>query len=153
MISRKTKYGLQALLHLARKDNNSPVLIADLAKDEGIPKKFLEAILLALKNADILASRKGKGGGYTLARSPQRITLFESITALEGSLAPLECLGETSGGRCSECEDPASCGIRLAMRSVYATLKGSLQAITLAGMLEMSELEKSKLTRVVDFAI
>ena len=84
MISRKTKYGLQALIYLTKKYGKGPVLIAELAKKERIPKKFLESILLDLKNKGILQSKKGKGGGYALARPLASVsgTLWTRCTPL-----------------------------------------------------------------------
>ena len=89
MISNKTKYGLHALFFLSEKYNQGPVLIADLAREESIPKKFLELILLELKNQGILESKKGKGGGYQLARHPTEIKLGQVIRILDGPLAPV----------------------------------------------------------------
>src|SRR5437870_1248344 len=89
MISNKTQYGLKAVIALAKHPGQSPVLITDLAKQEGLPQKFLEAILLELKKAGILSSKKGKGGGYALARSPADIKLGEIIRTLEGPLTPV----------------------------------------------------------------
>src|SRR6185369_11265362 len=105
MISKKTKYGLKALIYLARQYRQGPILIADLAREERIPKKFLEAILLALKNSGILQSKKGKGGGYYLGRPPGNITMGQAIRVMEGPLAPVPCVSETSYATCGECND------------------------------------------------
>ncbi len=96
MISKKTKYGLNAVIYLAKEFDKGAVLISDLAEDEKMPKKFLEAILLELKNRGILQSKKGKGGGYTLAKSPKEITVGEIVRALEGPLAPVSCVSQTA---------------------------------------------------------
>lgn len=96
MISNKTIYGLKALIYLARRYDQGPILIDDLAQEENIPKKFLEAILLALKNNGLLQSKKGKGGGYYLARPPKTITFGQAIRVMEGPLAPLPCVSESS---------------------------------------------------------
>src|SRR5205809_7495432 len=90
MLSMKAKYGLRALLSLARQENQGPVLISELAEKESIPKKFLELILLDLKNHGILQSKKGKGGGYSLSRRPEAIKLGRVIRVLDGPLAPLQ---------------------------------------------------------------
>ena len=87
MISKKTKYALKALIYLGREYDRGPILIADLARVEKIPKKFLELILLALKNNGILQSRKGKGGGYSLAKDPGSIVMGKVIRIMEGPLA------------------------------------------------------------------
>jgi Rrf2 family protein len=88
VLSRKSKYGLKALLMLAERSGRGPVLISDLAGRDAIPKKFLEAILLELKRHGVVQSRKGKGGGYFLRRAPAEITFGEVIRVLEGPLAP-----------------------------------------------------------------
>src|SRR5579871_4073595 len=85
-LSRKGRYALRALYALAADDARGPVLIADLAEREKIPRKFLEAILLELKNAGVLKSKKGKGGGYSLARPPEQITMGQVIRIIDGPL-------------------------------------------------------------------
>ena len=79
MISKKTKYAINALVHLAKLWEQGPTLIGDIAKAENIPQKFLEAILLDLKKAGILASKKGKGGGYYLLRSPAEVSMADVV--------------------------------------------------------------------------
>lgn len=84
MLSNKAGYAIRALMELARRRDTEPVLIAEVAKNEGIPKKFLELILLELRNKGYVYSKKGKGGGYALARSPEELKVGEVIRALEG---------------------------------------------------------------------
>src|SRR5205807_10201576 len=91
MLSHKSKYALKAMIVLAKEYGQGPVLIADIAQREEIPRMFLELILLELRNRGILHSKKGKGGGYFLGRSPQKITLGEILRDLEGPLAPRMC--------------------------------------------------------------
>lgn len=153
MISKKTKYGLQALLALARDYGHGPLLIAELAQREGIPKKFLEYILLQLKNAGVLQSRKGKGGGYALAKPPGEISVGSAIRILEGPLAPVACVSETAYQRCTECHDEATCGIRLVMKDVRDAMTEILDHTTFQDMLQRSEDEVRKLQGVVDFQI
>lgn len=153
MISKKTKYGLQALLLLSREYGEGPLLISTLAERERIPKKFLEYILLQLKNGGILLSRKGKGGGYSLAKSPAEISVGRAIRILEGPLAPVTCVSETAYQRCPECHDEATCGIRLVMKDVRDAMAEILDHTTLQDMLNRSEDEKRKLHGVVDFQI
>src|SRR5690349_13167166 len=93
-LSRKARYALRALYALAAGEGGGPVLIADLAEREHIPRKFLEAILLELKNAGILQSKKGKGGGYTLGKRPDEITVGQVIRVIDGPLAPIPCVSE-----------------------------------------------------------
>ena len=132
MITRKTKYALSALLHLARKEKTGPVVISDLAEKERIPKKFLELILLELKNHGILRSKRGKGGGYTLGRRSELISLGQVIRVLDGPLAPLPCVSETAYQPCDDCTDEATCGIRLVMKEVRNATARILDNTTLA---------------------
>ncbi|HBA89029.1 MAG TPA: transcriptional regulator [Geobacter sp.] len=152
MISKKTKYGLKALIHLARHYDEGPILIADLAREERIPKKFLEAILLSLKNNGILQSKKGKGGGYYLGRPPGKITLGQAIRVMDGPLAPVPCVSETAYAKCSECDNELTCGIRLVMKDVRDAIAGILDGTTLADVLEkVDSAEESE--KVLNFYI
>ena len=120
MITKKAKYALKALLELtATYETKKPVLIAVLAQRGRIPKKFLELILLELKNKGILESRKGKGGGYLLAKSPAQIMIGPVLRIIDGPLAPLPCLSQTAYRRCDECVDEAACSIRLVLKDVH----------------------------------
>lgn len=153
MISKKTIYAFKALMHLAGEPSGQPVLIADLAKSENIPKKFLEFILLSLRKGGVLQSRIGKGGGYTLALPANRISIGSVVRILEGDLAPLPCLSTTSPARCEDCQDDVTCGIRLTMADVNIVLANVLDGLTLADMVERSEIERSKREKVVDYSI
>jgi Rrf2 family protein len=153
MISKKTKYALKALYHLAGQPSSQPVLISDLAKAGNIPKKFLEFILLSLRKGGILQSRIGKGGGYYLATAPAKITLGSVVRILEGDLAPVQCLSETNYAKCDECDDEATCGIRLVMTDVNKALAQVLDNLTLADMLERSETAQAKRANIVDYSI
>lgn len=132
MLSRKSKYGLKALLVLAREAGRGPVLISALADREAIPKKFLEAILLELKRHGLVHSRKGKGGGYFLGRRPAEITFGQVIRVLDGPLAAVPCVSQTAYMRCAECLDEATCGVRLAMKEVRDATAEILDHTTLA---------------------
>ena len=153
LLSKKSTYGLKALMNMARNAERGQVLISELAREENIPKKFLEAILLALKNGGILTSRIGKGGGYTLAAAPRSLTIGRVIRILEGDLAPVSCLGETNPVRCEECEDEASCGIRLVMADVQSAMNSVLDTVTLAEMVERSEAARLAGRKVFDYNI
>ena len=96
MLSKKAKYAIKALLALADREREEPMRIADLAREEQIPPKFLELILLGLKNHGILQSRKGKGGGYLLARDPAEIYLGQIVRMFDGPLAPVPCASQTA---------------------------------------------------------
>jgi Rrf2 family protein len=153
MISKKTIYAFKALIHLAGIPSGQPVLISDLAKDENIPKKFLEFILLSLRKGGLLQSRVGKGGGYTLALPANKITIGSIVRILEGDIAPVQCLSTTNYARCEECQDEATCGIRLTMADVNVALSNVLDNLTLAEMIERSETERNKIGKVVDYSI
>ena len=139
MLSKKTKYSLLALLRLARDYGQGPLLISEIAEEEGIPKKFLEAILLDFKNHGILQSKKGKNGGYLLSRDPATIRLSEVIRIMEGPLAPMPCVSETAYAKCTECKDETICGIRLVMQDVRDAMVGVLDRISLADLLKRTQ--------------
>jgi len=130
-ISKKTKYGLQALFTLTRCYGQGPVLIATLAKEDDIPLKFLESILLELKSRGIVQSKKGPRGGYQLSEAPSKITVGSIIRLLEGPLAPLPCASETAYRACDDCADVEHCGTRIVMRQVRDAIAGVLDSITL----------------------
>jgi Rrf2 family protein len=153
MISKKTKYALKALIHLVREYDRGPILIADLARDERIPKKFLELILLTLKNNGVLQSRKGKGGGYYLGKPPREISMGNVIRILEGPLAPVPCVSETAYARCQECADERTCGIRQVMKDVRDAMAGILDGTSLADLLEREEKAAKKEKGILDFSI
>jgi Rrf2 family protein len=135
MLQKKSKYAIRALLALARNSDRGPMLIADLAAKERIPKKFLELILLELRNKGILQSKKGKGGGYFLGRKPEAISLGEVIRALDGPLAPVPCVSHTAYRACDECEDELTCGIRAVMHDVRDATAAILDRESLADLL------------------
>jgi len=153
VISKKTKYGLQALLLLAREYGQGPLLISELAEREGIPKKFLEYILLQLKNAGVLQSQKGKGGGYALAKAPAEISVGQAVRILEGPLAPVPCVSVMAYQKCQECRDERTCGIRLVMKDVRDAMARILDHTSLQDMLLRSEDEARKQLGIVDFQI
>ena len=132
MLSRKSKYGLKALLVLAQEKGTRPVLISELAARDAIPKKFLEAILLELKRHGVVESRKGKGGGYFLRRKPAEITFGEVIRVLDGPLAAVPCVSKLAYMKCVECVDEQTCGVRLAMKEVRDATANILDNTTLA---------------------
>ena len=132
MLSKKAKYALKALLYLTRGQTPGPVLVADIAREEGIPKKFLELILLDLKRHGIMQSKKGKGGGYSLGKAPELISFGQVIRILDGPLAAVPCVSLTAYQRCEECEDELTCGIRLVMKEVRDATAGILDGISLA---------------------
>ena len=153
MLSKKTKYGLQAMLLLSREYGQGPLLISDLAERERIPKKFLEYILLQLKNAGLLQSRKGKGGGYSLAKPPGEISVGRAVRILEGPLAPVPCVSVIAYRKCPECQDEQTCGIRLVMKDVRDAIAKVLDNTSLQEMLERSEQAARQGQGIIDYTI
>ncbi len=141
MISQKTKHGLKAAIFLAKHYAVGPVLITDLAKKEKMPKKFLEAILLELRKGGLLQSKKGKGGGYALSRSPQEISLAEIMRVLDGPWAPLAYADE----KLSEEE----CQVRTIMNKVNRAIAEILDATSLADIIEKAGAEKKVLNYMI----
>jgi len=143
-ISKRTQYGLKAVLNLARHYGEGPVLIATLAQEETIPIKFLEGILLHLKSRGLLRSKTGKGGGYQLSRPPSTITVGSLIRMVEGPLAPLPCASETAYKPCAECPDIERCGTRIIMRQVRDAMADVLDRTTLADLLRQVDAMQPK---------
>ena len=139
MLSRKAKYALRALLALAKDYNRGPMLIADLAEQERIPKKFLELILLQLKHQGILQSKKGRGGGYFLGKDPDQIKFGQIIRVIDGPLAPIPCVSQTAYMKCDACADEAACGIRLVMKDVRDATAEILDGSSLKSVLRRAD--------------
>ena len=153
MITMKTKYALKALAVLARAEGDEPVLIGDIADQEGLPKKFLELILRELKQHGILDSRKGRGGGYLLRRRPEEVTLAQIIRILDGPIAPVPCLSQTAYRRCEGCADERTCGIRLVLKEVYQAELRVLETTTLADLARQVETAAGRQKTVLRFSI
>jgi len=132
MLSQKAKYALRALLMLAERPVGEPLLIADIAERENLPRKFLELILLDLKHHGLLHSRRGKNGGYALARPPSEISFGQVVRIIDGPLAAVLCASQTAYRRCDDCRDEASCAIRKAFRRVRDATAAILDNHTLA---------------------
>lgn len=111
MLSKKTQYAFKALVYLAQQQNNHPVLISEIATRKNIPLKFLENILLELKNNGILASKKGKGGGYYLNKSANEIYLSNILRLVDGPIALLPCVSLNFYKKCENC-DEGNCKLR-----------------------------------------
>ncbi len=130
-LSKKTQYTLRALYGLTRRYGQGSTLIQDLSDSESIPKKFLEQILLTLKGFGLVHSKKGKGGGYSLAQPPRLIMLGSVVRMIEGPLAPLPCASETRFRKCDECVDAETCATRIVMREVRDAVANVLDNISL----------------------
>ena len=123
MLSKKSQYAFKALMYLAQHTDKGPVLIAEIAKKKKIPLKFLENILLELKKAGVLESKKGKGGGYYFAVPPAQVPVAKVMRLLDGPIALLPCVSLNFYERCKNC-DEKSCGLHDMMVSVRdATFK------------------------------
>lgn len=134
MLSKRAKYAIKALLALAEHGRDEPMRIADLAREQHIPAKFLELILLVLKHQGMLQSRKGKGGGYLLARDPKDIYLGQVVRMFDGPLAPVPCASETAYVPCADCPNEAVCGVHLAMKAVRDATARVLDGTSLASL-------------------
>lgn len=131
-LSKRSEYGVRALIDLAFIYDQGPIRIEDIADREKMPVKFLQQVLLTLKHAGILHSKKGANGGYYLARVPQEITLGEVIRVLDGPLAPIRCVSEMAYEECNCPVGEEKCGLRIIMGEVRDAIAGILDNTTLA---------------------
>jgi Rrf2 family protein len=134
MLSAKCRYGLKAMIYITRHGTNGPVLIAEIAEAECIPKKFLDVILLELKTNGLLASKKGKGGGYQLAREAKKIMVADVMRILDGPLAPVPCVSKLQYRPCDDCRDESACVIRPVMQEVRDAMALILENTSLVDM-------------------
>lgn len=118
MLTNKGKYGLKALVHLAGLSPGETAQSMEIADANNIPKKFLDAILSELRVAGIVRSRKGKGGGYMLAREPSAISVGAAVRVLDGPLAPIACASRTAYQPCHDCVEISACSVRIMMLEV-----------------------------------
>lgn len=132
MLSKKTKYGLKALTYIARQENNNPVQIATIAASENISHKYLESILLSLRKAGFLGSKKGKGGGYYMIKPPSDILMTDVIRVLEGPIAMLACVSLNFYEKCDDCPDENACSVHKLMIQVRDNTLQVLRNNTLA---------------------
>jgi Rrf2 family protein len=137
VLTAKGKYGLKALVYLALLEPGTTAPGIDIADANGIPKKFLDAILGELRNAGIVHSRKGPGGGYRLARPPNQIRIGYVIRTMDGPLAPIACASRTAYQPCRDCKHVKNCTVRLMMTRVRDATSDVLDRITLADMVAM----------------
>src|ERR1700691_6142559 len=137
MLTAKGKYSLKALAHLATLQPGETTQAMDIAEAHNIPKKFLDAILGDLRNAGIVFSKKGPGGGYMLARAPSDITVGHVIRTIDGPLAPLACASRTAYQRCRDCKNVRTCTVRLMMTRVRDAMSDVLDRVSVADMVAM----------------
>jgi Rrf2 family protein len=151
-LSKRGEYGLRAMIDLAEAfhSGNPVVQIKDIAEREHIPAKFLEQILLNLKNAGLLHSKMGVGGGYYLAHLPEQITLGQIVRILDGPLAPIRCVSQMAYESCG-CPDETTCGLRIIMLDVRNAIAGILDQTTLLAIIH--RVEEAKKNHGSDFVV
>jgi len=132
MISQKARYAFRALLALNRAGKGNSMVISEIAKTEDIPQKFLEQILLDLKRAGFVASRRGKIGGYMLLKEPDEIFFGEVLRLIDGPVAPLPCLSKIAYRRCDDCKNEESCEIRRVFAEVATATRMVLDRTSIA---------------------
>jgi len=139
MLTAKGKYGLKALAHLATLEPGKTTQAMDIAEAHNIPKKFLDAILGDLRNAGIVFSKKGPGGGYMLARAPSDIKIGQVIRTIDGPLAPIACASRTAYQPCRDCKSVRTCTVRLTMAKVRDAMSDVLDGLSIADMAAMAD--------------
>jgi Rrf2 family protein len=150
-LSKKGEYAVRALVEIGLESQSRPnslIQISTVAERTNIPEKFLEQILLALRNGGVLKSKRGVEGGYSLAKTPADITLGEVIRLLDGPLAPIPCVSKAAYERCS-CPDEETCGLRIAMQQVRDAISGILDNYHLDRLL--ADVEKHRASRKTEW--
>lgn len=146
MLSSRAKYALRACVHLAVQDNIEQwTLTSHIAATEDIPHKFLEAILVELRDHNVVQSRRGRYGGHRLARPPEEIAAGELIRIVDGPLALAPCASKTHFGQCADCLDLRTCTLRPMWRKARDAVAGVLDGYTLA---MLARIEKKRGNRV-----
>ncbi len=134
MLTNKGKYGLKAMVHLAGLEPGALAQVQDIADKNTIPKKFLDQILSELRNAGLVFSKKGKGGGYALAQPAHKISVGQIVRVLDGPLAPIQCASVTAYRPCDDCGDEKACAVRLMMVKARNAIADVLDNHSLADM-------------------
>lgn len=138
MLTKKVKYALKAVLYLAKRyDDEHLIAVNDISREEYIPYKFLEKILLQLKRKGILISKIGRLGGYQLSRPPAEIMVGEIIRHIDGTIAPVSCVSKTAYENCFDCENERTCEIRRTMQMVRDAMAKVLDGTSLADAISM----------------
>ncbi|MGV8986917.1 MAG: RrF2 family transcriptional regulator [Cypionkella sp.] len=142
MITQKMKYALKALLTLsdeAARPEPQALTIEEIAKRSGAPKRFLEHILLEIRNAGIIASTRGRSGGYQLIKAPDQVSVSELLRMIDGPIAPLPCLSRRAYQRCEDCSDEETCRIRKVFAEVFWSYLVLIESLTLADIQRSAE--------------
>jgi Rrf2 family protein len=148
MITQKMKYALKALLALAdeaRKPAPEALTIEEIARRSGTPKRFLEHILLEIRNAGIIASTRGRSGGYQLIKAPETVSVSELLRMIDGPIAPLPCLSRRAYQRCEDCSDEETCRIRKVFAEVFWSYLVLIESLTLADIQRSDEVSQQLL--------
>jgi len=138
MFSTKAEYGVRVMVELARRGGDQPVPLAEIAEHDGLPLAYLEHLVARLRKADLVASRRGARGGYLLARPPEEISMAEVVEALEGSIAPIECISQGADGtlRCARESDPEHvCAAKALWTRVRFSIVRTLEQTKLADLM------------------
>ena len=146
MLSKKCKYAIHALVHMAR-DPEEKFLIKDISEACNIPKKFLEAILLDLKRSGVLGSKQGKGGGYFLRMKPADVNLAEVVRQFDGAIALVSCAAHKFYEPCAECEDEETCTVHDAFLQIRNATVEMLKADTLESLVKKEAKLKARKNR------
>ncbi|HUO53212.1 MAG TPA: Rrf2 family transcriptional regulator [Rhodoblastus sp.] len=141
MLTNKGKYGLKAMVHLAGLEPGVLAQVQDMADANSIPKKFLDQILSELRNAGLVFSKKGKGGGYALAQPASQITVGRIVRVLDGPLAPIQCASVTAYRPCHDCSDERICAVRLMMVKARNALADVLDHQSLVEMRALGQIK------------
>ena len=137
MFSTKAEYGVRVMAHLAKSDDAGPISLSTIAESEGLPLAYLEHLVQRLRKADLVESRRGAHGGYTLARAPEDITMAEVVSALEGDIAPIECITADADGvlTCAR-EGAEPCPTKLLWTRVQGSIIRTLNEMTLDDLVQ-----------------
>ena len=137
MFSTKAEYGIRVMTHLARNDGDDPISLGSIAEAEGLPLAYLEHLVQRLRRAELVESRRGAHGGYSLARAPEEITMAEVVAALEGEIAPIECISaDPDGVLVCVREEESPCPTKLLWTRVQGSIVRTLKEVTLADLVQ-----------------
>lgn len=146
MLSKKSKYAIKALISLAKRyEDKTPLKISVIAEEQHIPRKFLEAILVELRNNGLLHSRMGASGGYLLAKHPNEVFLSQIIRISGGPIAMLPCVSLNFYEPCEECENEDTCSLRDVAKEVREATIAILSKTSIADLIQREDILKGKL--------
>jgi Rrf2 family protein len=144
MISQRARYAFKALMVLSRAGKDNGMQIRDIALQEQIPRKFLEQILLTLKAGGLIASRRGRDGGYALLKNPEEISLGSVLRMIDGPIAPLPCLSRTAYRKCDDCPAEDLCAVRAGFAEAYDASLRVLENTTIAQAIQTTERKRRR---------